>query len=163
MKTSHNACSSVTHSPAGFLAKYEHALAESWLFAVAGGTLIPSQWLVLNWDGSLKAPTAASCLQPVFCAEMLNIFLFFFFFYNTYAKKYYKYLLCCIPARFLLLLLSWHDRSSSAGVCQFWQEKTKRSCKIIVLHVLLMLLLIIKHIHLVYLSAWYAMTQSLLM
>lgn len=64
---------------------------------------------------------------------------------------------------FFWLFLSWHDRSSSAGVCRFWQAKTKRSCKMIVLQVLLVLLLIIKHIHLVYLSAWYAMTQSLLM
>lgn len=160
MKTSHNACSSITHSPAGFLAKYEHALAESWLFAVAGGTLIPSQWLVLNWDGSLKAPTASSCIQPVFCAEMLNIFNFF----TTLTPKNITNICYSVfQTDFFWLFLSWHDCSSSAGVCRFWQAKTKRNCKMIVLQVLLMLLLIIKHIHLLHLSALYAMTQSLLM
>ena len=120
-------------------------------------TSVKLRWIA---EGSYSCKLLTAC---ILCWDVEYLPFFFFFFYNTYAKKYYKYLLRCIPARFLLLLLSWHDRSSSAGVCQFWQEKTKRSCKIIVLHVLLMLLLIIKHIHLVYLSAWYAMTQSLLM
>lgn len=83
VKTSHNACSPVIHSPAGFLTRYKL----HWPFL----DCLPTWCVALNWDKFKKAHTACRCYAAIW-----NLFTF----QNIYIlKKFYKYQVVCILAR----------------------------------------------------------------
>lgn len=100
--------------------------------------LIPAWWAVLRWDEFLKAHAAWSCLQVVLC----------FRFHNTYAKTLLQISGTLYSSQnfffvFLILFCFGRIATPPRQCVDFGRWKLKKTCKVIALQVLLLLLLII--------------------